>query len=147
MTDRAKLDKGFAMLRADRFQLFSEVQPEFVCGIVRAQSTDRRIYSCRLAKDGRYSCCTQNLIMCVGSRRSPCKHLLVLVVGLVRTGQIDAATVLEWLHLSRRMSLTADGGKPNHDEAAGTFLKYKQCEAGEIDWRPTETIPEDFYAA
>ncbi len=146
VTDRAKLDKGLAMLRADRFQLFADVQPEFVCGIVRAQSTDSRIYSCRLASDGRYGCCTPNLIMDVGSRRSVCKHLLVLVVGLVRTGQLDAATVLEWLRLSRRMSLTADGGKPNRDEAAGTFLKYKGYEAGEIDWRPTETIPEDFYA-
>ena len=25
------------------------------------------------------------------------------------------------------------------------FLRYKAAEAGEIDWRPTETIPEDFY--
>ena len=27
-----------------------------------------------------------------------------------------------------------------------TFLKYKGAEAGDVDWRPTETIPEDFYA-
>jgi len=27
-----------------------------------------------------------------------------------------------------------------------TFLKYKGAEAGEIDWRPTETVPEDYYA-
>jgi hypothetical protein len=26
------------------------------------------------------------------------------------------------------------------------FLQYKGAEAGEVDWRPTETIPEDFYA-
>ena len=146
VTDRAKLDKGLAMLRGDRFQLFADVQPEYVCGVVRAQSDPARIYACRLAKDGRFSCCTQNLIMCVGSRRSVCKHLLVLVVGLMRTGQLPAATVLEWLHLSRRMSLTADGGKPNREEATETFLRYKGGEAGEIDWRPTETIPEDFYA-
>ena len=29
---------------------------------------------------------------------------------------------------------------------AATFLKYKGAEAGEIDWRPTESVPEDFYA-
>lgn len=146
VTDRAKLDKGLAMLRAERFQLFADVQPEFACGVVRAQSDPDRLYSCRLASDGRFFCCTQNLIMCVGSRRSVCKHLLVLVVGLVRTGQLPAATVLDWLNRSRRMSLTADGGKPNRDQATDTFLKYKGYEAGEIDWRPTETIPEDFYA-
>ena len=29
---------------------------------------------------------------------------------------------------------------------AGTLLKYKGVQAGEVDWRPIETIPEDFYA-
>jgi hypothetical protein len=44
------------------------------------------------------------------------------------------------------MGLTADGHKPDKDVVTATFLKYKGVEAGEIDWRPTETIPEDFYA-
>jgi hypothetical protein len=45
-----------------------------------------------------------------------------------------------------------DGGpldhKPAIDEEANSaiFLRYKGAEAGEVDWRPTETIPEDFYA-
>ena len=34
----------------------------------------------------------------------------------------------------------------DEDLAAETFLQYKGAQAGEIDWRPTETIPEDFYA-
>ena len=29
---------------------------------------------------------------------------------------------------------------------AQTFVQYKGVEAGTVDWRPTETIPEDFYA-
>ena len=29
---------------------------------------------------------------------------------------------------------------------AATFVRYKGAEAGELDWRPTETIPEDFCA-
>lgn len=144
LTDRAKLSKAEAMLRADKFQLFADVQSEFVSGVVRAQSDPSRIYACRLASDGRFSCCTQNLIMCVGSRRSACKHLLVLVVGLVRVGRLETEAALRWLHLSRRMSLTADGGKPDREQATDTFFKYKGYEAGEIDWRPTETIPEDF---
>jgi hypothetical protein len=146
LTDRAKLAKARTMLRAERFQLFADVQSDHVCGVVRAQSTDARLYACRLASDGRFGCCTQNLIMDVGSRGSVCKHLLVLIVGLVRAGELKAATALDWLHKSRRMVLTKDGGKPDRDEAAGIFLRYRGFEAGEIDWRPTETIPEDFYA-
>jgi hypothetical protein len=29
---------------------------------------------------------------------------------------------------------------------SATFIKYKGMEAGEIDWRPSETVPEDYYA-
>jgi hypothetical protein len=32
------------------------------------------------------------------------------------------------------------------EQVSDTLLRYKGAEAGEIDWRPTETIPEDFYA-
>jgi len=30
------------------------------------------------------------------------------------------------------------------DLMSATFLRYKGAEAGEADWRPTETIPEDY---
>jgi hypothetical protein len=147
VADHTKLDKAWAMLRKDKFRLYAEVHADFVCGVVRAQSTDTRVYACRLASDGKYSCCTQNLIQCVVSRGSPCKHLLVLVVGLVRAGQLNSATALDWLRKSRRQGLTKDGCKPDKDVVTATFLKYKHMEAGEIDWRPMETIPEDFYSA
>jgi hypothetical protein len=146
VTDSGKLSKAMSMLRGTTFQLFADVQPEFVCGVVRSQSSDKRVYACRLAKDGKYSCCTQNLITCVVSRGSPCKHLLVLVVGLVKAGHLAPATALDWLRGARRMGMTADGYKPDKDVVTATFLKYKGMEAGEIDWRPTDTIPEDFYA-
>jgi uncharacterized protein YjbI with pentapeptide repeats len=144
--DGAKLSKALSMLKAERFQLFAEVAPTHVCGVVRSQSSEKRVYACRLASDGRYSCCTQNLIQCVVSRGSPCKHLLVLVVGLVKAGQLDGPTALEWLRRARRQGLTPDGFKPDKEVVTATFLRYKGVEAGEVDWRPTETIPEDFYA-
>ena len=147
VADGTKLSKAWAMLRKDRFRLYAEVHADFVCGVVRAQSTDQRVYACRLAADGKYSCCTQNLIQCVVSRGSPCKHLLVLVVGLVKAGQLTPAAALEWLRKSRLMGRTKDGHKPDKDVVTATFLKYKGMEAGEIDWRPTDTIPEDFYSA
>ncbi len=146
VTDSGKLSKALAMLRGERFQLYADVQPEFVCGVVRSQSSASRVYACRLAQDGKYSCCTQNLIQCVVSRGSPCKHLLVLVVGLVKAGQVEPKTAIEWLHKARRMGLKPEGYKPDKDVVTATFLKYKGVEAGEIDWRPTDTVPEDFYA-
>ena len=32
------------------------------------------------------------------------------------------------------------------DLLADTVLRYKAAQAGELDWRPTETVPEDYYA-
>ena len=146
IADAGKLSKALAMLRSERFQLYAEVHSEYVTGVVRSQSTASRVYACRLASDGRYSCCTQNLIQCVVSRGSPCKHLLVLVVGLVKAGDLGTALALEWLTSARQMGQTSDGCKPDKDVVTATFLKFKGAEAGEVDWRPTETIPEDFYA-
>ncbi len=139
--DPAKLDKALAMLKADRFRLFARVEQDHVVGVVKSQSDASLVYSCRLASDGKYACCTQNLNICGGLRGSPCKHLLVLIVGLTQAGELDPGLAHDWTQASR-------GLKPELDKDAmsETFLVYKGAEAGEVDWRPTETIPEDFYA-
>jgi hypothetical protein len=135
------MQKAGAMLKAERFQLFAEVKDDSLVGIVKSQTNKDLVYSCRLAADGAFGCCTQNLRPCGGLRGALCKHLLVLIVGLARAGQLDAATVDHWIDLSR-------GKKPaiDQDTMSATFLRFKGAEAGEVDWRPTETIPEDFYA-
>jgi hypothetical protein len=139
--ERPKLDKAAKMLKASRFQLFSDVTGEDVAGVVKSQTDPDLVYACRVAHDGQYSCCTQNLSACGGLHGSVCKHLLVLVVGLVQAGTLDPATIDAWLAKTH-------GVKPALDkDAMGTiFIRYKGAEAGEVDWRPTETIPEDFYA-
>jgi uncharacterized protein YjbI with pentapeptide repeats len=136
-----RLKKAGSMLKAERFQLFAEVQDDSLVGIVKSQSSADLVYSCRLASTGAFSCCTQNLRPCGGLRGALCKHLLVLIVGLAKAGRLDSATVNHWVDLSR-------GVRPAIDEEimSATFLRYKGAEAGEVDWRPTETIPEDFYA-
>ena len=53
----------------------------------------------------------------------------------------DPATVDNWVNASRRQKPAID-----KDAMSETFLRYKGAEAGEVDWRPTETIPEDYYA-
>ena len=140
-TDTAKLDKALKMLKAERFNLFAKVSDAEMVGVVKSQSDPDLVYSCRLASDGSYSCCTQNLNVCGGLRGSPCKHLLVLIVGLTKAGELDPATAHEWSQSTRGRKAELD-----KDAMTETLLQYKGAEAGEIDWRPTETLPEDFYA-
>jgi uncharacterized protein YjbI with pentapeptide repeats len=139
--DPARLDKALSMLKADRFRLFAEVQPDSVVGVVKSQTDPDLVYSCRLAADGTFACCTQNLNICGGLRGALCKHLLVLLIGLTKAEQLDPTTVDQWIAASRLQ-------KPvlQKELMSETFLRYKGAEAGEIDWRPTETIPEDYYA-
>ena len=139
--DPARIQKAAAMLKAERFQLFADVTDSALAGVVKSQTSKELVYSCRLAADGAFGCGTQNLKPCGGLQGALCKHLLVLVVGLAKAGKLDPATADNWVNASRGQKPTLDT-----DVTAATFLKYKGAEAGEIDWRPTETIPEDFYA-
>ena len=141
VTGDGRMDKVKAMLRADRFQLFSEVSDERVTGVVKSQTDSSLFYACSVDANGRYMCCTQNLYACGGLRGKPCKHLLVLLVGLAQGTQLDPTTALKWVTATRGKKAVLD-----KDSMSATFIRYKGAEAGEVDWRPTETIPEDYYA-
>jgi uncharacterized protein YjbI with pentapeptide repeats len=131
-----------SMLKAERFKLFAEVKDKALVGIIRSQSSKERVYSCRLASDGAFGCCTQNLKACGGLHGGAlCKHLLVLIIGLAKAEQIDPATVEAWVLESQKQKPAFD-----KDAVADLFLRYNGAQAGEVDWRPTETIPEDYYA-
>lgn len=139
--DAGRMAKARSMLKAEKFQLFADVQSESLVGIVKSQTDKNLVYSCRLTDSGAFSCCTQNLRPCGGLQGSLCKHLLVLIVGLAKSGQFDSATADNWIKLSKRQKPAID-----QDLMTAAFLRFKGAEAGEVDWRPTETIPEDFYA-
>lgn len=139
--DAKKLKKALKMLKADRFELFNDVRSDEVVGVVKSQTDAKLRYACRLAADGTYSCCTQNLNVCGGLRGSMCKHLLVLVVGLVQARELDPALADRWIEKTIGIKPLLD-----KDAMSEVFLRYQGAEAGEVDWRPTETVPEDFYA-
>jgi hypothetical protein len=140
-TDPAKLQRALDMLKEERFQLYSKVDANQLVGVVRSQKKADLIYSCHLNARGRYGCCTPDLVPCWGMRGELCKHLLVLIVGLTKSGAVDAATLAEWVTKIGRK------GPHLHEELlSDTLLMYRGAEAGEIDWRPTETIPEDYFA-
>lgn len=139
--DAGRYDNAMSMLKQESFQLFSNVDNESVTGVVLSQSNDSLLYSCRLTSSGQYSCCTQNLKPCGGLRGAVCKHILVLVIGLAHAGELNLNDADTWIRASLMQRPALD-----KDLATQTFLKYKSVEAGEVDWRPTETTPEDFYA-
>lgn len=138
--EKAKIEKATKMLKASRFKLFNDVTDEYVSGVVKSQTDPDLVYACRLAHDGQYACCTQNLNICGGLRGSACKHLLVLIIGLVRAGELDPTTIDAWIAKTHTVKPELD-----KDVMSEIFLKYKGAETGEIDWRPTETVPEDYY--
>jgi uncharacterized protein YjbI with pentapeptide repeats len=139
--DVGKIGKATKMLKAEKFQLFNDVSDEHVTGVVKSQTDPDLVYACRINKDGNYSCCTQNLNVCGGLRGSPCKHLLVLIIGLVQAGKLDPSTIDGWVAKSASAKSELDKEKMGE-----IFIRYKGAEAGEVDWRPTETLPEDYYA-
>ena len=139
--DRKKLGRALDMLREDRFRLYEKHDDQHLVGVVRSQSGSGNVYASWLTFEGHYGCAQPDLEECMGLQGTICKHLLVLVVGLARTHHLPLAQALSWIRAAH--------GKPPRDNdtlCAETFIQYKGAEAGEVDWRPTETIPEDFYA-
>ncbi|MDY3555400.1 pentapeptide repeat-containing protein [Gemmata sp. JC717] len=142
--DANRMTRVKEMLQGGTNQLFSEIEPGLVRGVVRSQREPDLVYSCLIRSDGTYTCATPNLAECLGLRGEPCKHLLVLLIGLTKADRLDAGTADRYV--------VAAGGKKHtwnadlENEVSDTLLRYKGAEAGEIDWRPTETVPEDFYA-
>jgi uncharacterized protein YjbI with pentapeptide repeats len=139
--EKPKIDKATKMLKASGFKLFNDITDQHVSGVVKSQTDPDLVYACRVAHDGQYSCCTQNLNVCGGLRGSICKHLLVLIIGLVQAGELDPTTIDAWIAKTHSV-------RPELDKEimGAIFIKYKGAEAGEVDWRPTETVPEDYYA-
>lgn len=147
VTDAGRIKRALEMLRRERMQLYADVSDQHVAGIVRSQTGFSDYYSTRINADGRFSCCDSGLAWCMGMGGGVCKHLLVLLMGLVQSAQLPPATARNWLAAAKQpRSRKATGGESMRDQLADTILRYKSAAAGELDWRPTETMPEDYYA-
>lgn len=139
--DPGRIDKTLSMLKRDGFQLFSDVTDEKLEGVVKSQTDSDLVYACHLGRDGAFHCCTQHLNVCGGLRGKPCKHILTLVIGLTRAGVLPLASANDWM-----IATLVREPKLDKERAADVLLRYRSAEAGELDWRPTETVPEDFYS-
>lgn len=139
--DQGKLGRAMKMLKSESFKLYSHNSDERLVGVVRSQKDPDKVYSSWLTNKGKYGCNSQDLQECMGLQGSACKHLLVLLVGLTHAGELQPERAYNWIKLAQ-----GKGPGKDADLAATTFLEYKGAQLGEIDWRPTETLPEDFYA-
>ncbi|MCB9684816.1 MAG: hypothetical protein H6735_07255 [Alphaproteobacteria bacterium] len=139
LLDPKRVRRALDMLQKERFQLYVDQDEERLVGVVRSQ-TSVGLYAPHLRADGRFGCATPELDECMGVQGKVCKHLILLVLGVASSGG-DGAGLLRWVS-------KAAGARPKTDMdlAAQAFLRHQGAEAGEVDWRPTETLPEDFYA-
>src|SRR5262249_33283900 len=51
LVDPSRLGNAKQMLKTERFQLFSQVEQDKLLGVVRSQSSEDRVYACKLASD------------------------------------------------------------------------------------------------
>ena len=140
--EKPKIDKATKMLKSSGFKLFNDITEQDVSGVVKSQTDPDLVYACRVsARRSIFLLHSESERVCGGLRGSICKHLLVLIIGLVQAGELDPTTIDAW-------TLATHSVKPENDKEnlATIFFKYQGAEAGEVDWRTTETIPEDFYA-
>jgi hypothetical protein len=137
-----RLQNALKMLQAEQLHLYSDIEEDRISGIALSQSGGG-VYSCTLNSAGSYGCCDDNQGACMSAQgHTVCKHLLVLVLGLVKSGEFDAPTALEWLKRTQaKRPLQAESST-----LAKTIVRYKGMQQGDLDWRPTETMPEDFMA-
>lgn len=141
IAEAGRLARAMKMLKAESFKLYNKLDDDRLVGVVKSQTGSGEVYAPWLKSNGSFGCCTQHLDECMGVGAGGCKHLLVLVLGLVRTNTMPAERALSWMKGMGKKGATLDA-----DLGAETFLNYKGAEAGTVDWRPTETLPEDFLA-
>jgi hypothetical protein len=132
-TGDGRMQKVKQMLKAGRFVLFSKVSSDHVTGVVSSQAMPSVVYVCKIDEDGRYMCCTQNLLVCGGMRGKPCKHLLLLMVSLVKIGAADATVLAGWAR-------KAAGKRPvlDKDAMSATLIEHEDAVAREMGRSPTE---------
>ncbi len=135
-----KINRAIEMLQEESYNLYSNVTEDEVAGIVESQTSYEQYYAPWINKNGEYSCYDESMSSCMGLQGHICKHILVLLLGLAQKGEIDLERVLEWATTAR-----SESPLEGEERSAVMLLRYKGVETGEVDWRPTETIPEDFY--
>lgn len=140
LADPKKVDRSIQMLKRESFQLYTEATDTSIGGVVKSQTQEDEYYACWIEDGGGYACFDRHVGKCWGQSGGLCKHVMVLLIGLAAQGEIAPRRAYTW-------ALAASSKPPVEDKqrSAELILRYRGARAGEIDWRPTETVPEDYY--
>ncbi len=65
---------------------------------------------------------------------------MVLLIGMAQHGDLSPAKAIAWIKAAYKRKPSTDA-----DLSAQALLRYRGVQAGEVDWRLTETVPEDYY--
>jgi hypothetical protein len=114
-----RMDRARVLLREDRFLLCHELSDAHIGGVVLSKADPPRRHACRLDRDGRYMCCTEDLEPCPQQDGKPCEHLLGVILLFVQVGMVDATQLSGWI---RR----ADGKAADLDRDAMT-ASFARC--------------------
>jgi hypothetical protein len=139
-----KIQKAFSMFKRERNLLYIDGDPGAgtMRAVIKSQThPDELEYAVFLNKAGEFFCTTQNLRPCGGLRGQICKHIVLGLVALVKSGTMDGCDLSGWIERTMANRPVLD-----KDEATQIFLKYKKALSGTIEWRPVEILPEDFMA-
>lgn len=139
VTDPKKVDRAIKMLQEESFELYSNTSDEKIGGVVKSQ-TGYGFYAPWINHKGQYNCFDEDLESCMGMGDSICKHSLLLLLGLAKKGELELQQVFRWVAKAELKK-----SSNNEDASAEMLLRYKGVQMGEVDWRPTEITPEDFY--
>jgi uncharacterized protein YjbI with pentapeptide repeats len=129
----------YALNNAHVVPLWSEGDEDGVRGVVPESAKSTTFRACRLTSAGAHECCKQDFTLCTDAGKGMCQHVLVLLLDLARRERIALADALRWARLSLAHDRSADP-----EILARVFASY--AESTQTDYRPNETLPEDYYA-
>ncbi|MBF0103172.1 MAG: hypothetical protein HQK77_19910 [Desulfobacterales bacterium] len=139
--DPKRIERALQMLQKESYHLYTDIKDDFVGGIVKSQTNPDLQYSCFMSEHGEYTCYDNDLNQCMGLQGKVCKHIIVLLLGMSQSGGMKPENAYHWAKNCYRKK-----PKNNDHISSEMLLRYKSAQLGEIDWRPIETIPEDYYA-
>lgn len=119
--------------------LWAEVDADRAHAVVPAAVGATTFHACRITRAGRFQCATPDLAPCPDAADGVCRHVVCLVLSLVQREHLSAEDAARWL----QRSLAHDAGL-DRDALGEVFARY--AETIQADYRPNETLPEDYYA-
>ncbi len=137
-----RIDKAIRMFRREKNLLYIDKDNNSLKAVIKSQTKpDQLEYAISLKRNGEFFCGTQNLFPCGGLRGKICKHIILALIAVIKSGVGTRNDMINWVEntITHRPKFI----KP---EATEIFMKYQYALEGKIEWRPVEVLPEDFMA-